>query len=401
MSEYQYYEFAAIDRPLSRAEMAELRAVSTRAVITPTGFSNHYEWGDLKADPAEWMQRYFDAFVYFAGWGTCQLSLRLPEAAFRKAELQPFAANHAGLSFKSSNAHWILHWTIDESEDYERFAEEDGGGWMRLLIPLREELLRGDLRPLYLGWLTGINTLDEDEREPEVPPGLGALSPAQQALVEFLEIDPDLLEAAAAGSAPAATTDGDETRRIAAWLETWQVQDMKGVIERIASGQGQEAERQVKSHYAAWLKAQRPPSLAAAPRRRVAELYELARAAAAVRQQREAKARAKREAEHRRQREAELRRLMNRPEAQWKLADAAARRGGASGYDEAARLLSELAEAYTLVSSREAFDRELQRFLFTHAKRAALLRRLVDAGLWSTGQRGLAIEVKGDGGRSR
>lgn len=33
MSEYQYYEFAAIDRPLTRTEMAELRAVSTRAVI--------------------------------------------------------------------------------------------------------------------------------------------------------------------------------------------------------------------------------------------------------------------------------------------------------------------------------------------------------------------------------
>lgn len=43
MSEYQYYEFAAIDRPLTRAEMAELRAVSTRAVITPSGFVNHYE----------------------------------------------------------------------------------------------------------------------------------------------------------------------------------------------------------------------------------------------------------------------------------------------------------------------------------------------------------------------
>jgi len=54
MSEYQYYEFAAIDRPLTRIEMAELRAASTRAVITPGGFSNHYEWGDLKADPAEW-----------------------------------------------------------------------------------------------------------------------------------------------------------------------------------------------------------------------------------------------------------------------------------------------------------------------------------------------------------
>jgi len=31
MSEYQYYEFLAIDRPLTADEMAELRALSTRA----------------------------------------------------------------------------------------------------------------------------------------------------------------------------------------------------------------------------------------------------------------------------------------------------------------------------------------------------------------------------------
>jgi hypothetical protein len=39
VSEYQYYEFAAIDRPLTRAEIAELRAVSACALITPSGFA--------------------------------------------------------------------------------------------------------------------------------------------------------------------------------------------------------------------------------------------------------------------------------------------------------------------------------------------------------------------------
>jgi hypothetical protein len=31
MSEYQYYEFVAIDRPISRQQQAELRNLSTRA----------------------------------------------------------------------------------------------------------------------------------------------------------------------------------------------------------------------------------------------------------------------------------------------------------------------------------------------------------------------------------
>ena len=71
MSEYQYHEFAAVDRPLADDEMAALRAMSTRATITPTGFVNHYEWGGLKADPSDWIRRYFAAFVYVADWAQC------------------------------------------------------------------------------------------------------------------------------------------------------------------------------------------------------------------------------------------------------------------------------------------------------------------------------------------
>jgi hypothetical protein len=51
MSEYQYYEFRAVDRPLSQTEQRELRAISTRAQITAAGFVIHYEWGDFKGNP--------------------------------------------------------------------------------------------------------------------------------------------------------------------------------------------------------------------------------------------------------------------------------------------------------------------------------------------------------------
>src|SRR5271165_5343054 len=59
--------------------MAALRAISTRAVITSTSFTNHYEWGDLKADPLKLLENYFDAFVYVANWGTREFHLRLPQ----------------------------------------------------------------------------------------------------------------------------------------------------------------------------------------------------------------------------------------------------------------------------------------------------------------------------------
>src|SRR2546430_11831475 len=70
VSEYQYYEFLTVDRPLTTKEMAELRSFSTRARITPTTFVNEYSWGNFKGDEEAWMERYFDAFLYVANWST-------------------------------------------------------------------------------------------------------------------------------------------------------------------------------------------------------------------------------------------------------------------------------------------------------------------------------------------
>ena len=47
MSEYQYYEFQAIDRPLTDDEQKTLRRYSGRAMITATRFVNSYSYGDF------------------------------------------------------------------------------------------------------------------------------------------------------------------------------------------------------------------------------------------------------------------------------------------------------------------------------------------------------------------
>jgi hypothetical protein len=66
MSEYQYYEFQAVDRRLTQEQMEELRAYSSRARITPSSFVNEYNWGSFKGNPDEWMEKYFNAFLYLA-----------------------------------------------------------------------------------------------------------------------------------------------------------------------------------------------------------------------------------------------------------------------------------------------------------------------------------------------
>ena len=89
---------------------------------------------------------------------------------------------------------------------------------MASLMPLRSDLLRGDLRCLYLGWLRRAQDggLDEDAMEPPVPAGLQELSGSLDALIEFLEINEDLVEVAAQASKPLAA--GPSRKELCAWI---------------------------------------------------------------------------------------------------------------------------------------------------------------------------------------
>ena len=174
MSEYQYYEFRAIDRPLTTKEMAELRSFSTRARITPTSFTNDYAWGSFKGDADVWMEKYFDAFLYLANWGTHVLKLRLPSKLLNPAKARQY------LGGESASVHEVADKVILGlvSEDEEGGEWVEGEGQLSSLISVRSELVRGDLRALYLGWLSRAQAgeLDDNDAEPPVPPGLGHLS---------------------------------------------------------------------------------------------------------------------------------------------------------------------------------------------------------------------------------
>ncbi len=199
MSEYQYYEFLAIDRPLTEEQMQELRSVSSRAEITPTHFSNEYNYGDLKADPRQLLERYFDAHVYVANWGTRRLCLKFPVDLLEIDELEPYCASEQTSLGKTGTFTVLDVWS--ETEDYEGWVE--GAGWMAALAPIREEILRGDFRGLYLVWLLAAQNeeLDAEDTEPPVPPGLAKLPAALRGLAQFLRLETHLVEAAAEVSA--------------------------------------------------------------------------------------------------------------------------------------------------------------------------------------------------------
>ena len=146
MSEYQYYEFAAVDRPLDRRQQSELRSLSTRADITATSLINTYQWGDFKGDPRRLMEQYFDAHLYLANWGTRRLMLRLPTDVLDLDAIATYCVGDTASAW-ATGQHVVLDFNCeDESEEW----DTDGYGLLAPIIGVRGELAAGDLRLLYL-----------------------------------------------------------------------------------------------------------------------------------------------------------------------------------------------------------------------------------------------------------
>jgi len=194
VSEYQYYEFRALDRRLTDSEIAQLGRLSSHAEIMPTGLIVVYDYGDFRADPCKIMDKYFDAFLYVSNWGTRRLIFRLPRRLVDLRSLKVLCHGEE-LTLKVRKHHVLIEFC---SEDEEMGGWEEGEGWMDSLVGLRDELLAGDYRSLTLALLLGIQhgEYDDDHRLPPLSPGLSDLSDSLRSLAEFLRIDYALIDAA-------------------------------------------------------------------------------------------------------------------------------------------------------------------------------------------------------------
>ncbi|TWI73039.1 hypothetical protein LZ24_01450 [Desulfobotulus alkaliphilus] len=376
MSEYQYYEFLSMDQPLTSRQMEELRQISTRAQITSVSFVNEYNWSDLKADPKKLMKNYFDAHVYFANWGTVFFMLKLPVESLKAEDLEAFAV-HDCLEVEKFQKHWLITWSFSDDENFEYSDHIFEENWMALLAPIREELLRGDLRSLYLGWLRGIYLEDAEDgqAEPMALRGLGQLTSAQQALGDFLGLDDDLVTAAGMGLPTLEREDEDEAS-LQNWVETLSEKQMRQHILLMAGGEGAKAERMLKQAYRSWLVQSQPKEKALRPRPLTAILKQLEEAKQA-RLKKEAQIKKKKADEEKRKRDTFLEKVAGDFSKVWDSAHKEAKKGYASAYDQACQHLCNLKDAYARQNKSGEFEKKLAFFRKEHGRRRALMERLI------------------------
>jgi len=373
MSEYQYYEFQAIDRPLSEADRQALRDLSTRARITATSFTNSYEWGNFKGDPAKFMERWFDLHLYIANWGSRRLMIRLPARLVDRQRLGAFLGEVDCASLRVSGENLILEIRRDEveSEDW-----DDGSGWLAALAPLRAEVLGGDLRLFYLLWLTAVKADVLEVDAPGPLPGIGPMSATLEAFAEFFGIDSDLVQAAAERSAVATANamSADAAREI---ISAMSDPDKTAMLSRLFDGD---------PHVVAELRTkvrERMPDNAGAPpvvSRTVGELRARANAIGLSRRQAAAEklaAEAKQRAEEAEKvRQARLLAIARRGESVWREVEAEIERRNTAAYDKAAGLLLDLQAIAEERGAIEAFHRRLRAVHERHARKGKFIERL-------------------------
>ncbi len=380
MSEYQYYDFRAIDRPLIKAEMAELRSLSTRAVITSTRFTNHYEWGDLKADPLKLLEKYFDAFLYVANWGTRKLYLRLPQELVDYKAFRAMLPDEAAQVRKAGNSVIVAFENESEDEDW-----DDGTGWMGSLMSLRSDLLRGDRRCLYLGWLLCVQNEEfaENGLEPPVPAGLGESSAPLHSLIEFLGIDEDLVEVAAAVSAP--LNAGPDQEKLATWIQNLPEKEKNNLLVAAVSEPDERWKNGLLRRFEQQNARRTLPVPNAIRRRTAGDLLTLAHVRAQERTRlldaKRAAEVARRKAEDEANRARYLDQLGKREEATWNQIEAHIQKRQPNEYGKAVTLLTDLRDLAVRQGRVTAFQSTLRELRQEHAAKESLLRRLTKAKL--------------------
>jgi hypothetical protein len=379
MSEFQIHEFQAIDRALSAQEQAKLRTYSSRATITPSRFAVTYSYGDFKGNAVEWMERYFDAYLYMANWGTNALMLGFPSGVLSLDLVKQYCVGESAW-VRAKGSRLILSFG-SELEDGGEWLEEESG-ILASLLPLRAELAGGDLRALYLAWLACVDVgeLEEGDTEPPCPPGLGELSPALEALAEFLRLDPDLIDAATEASPPLSPLDDGA---LEAWVSALPSNEKTTAILRLMRGEAASVQgallRAYRDSHAA-----RSSSSPVKPRT-VGDLVASAHARTEERRRRQ-EARDAREKARQAKLAAEVRErhlaaLSRRETEAWREVDVLISTKLPRKYDEAVVLLGDLRDLCTRDGRTEEATRRLAILSEAHAKKPALIKRFQKAAL--------------------
>lgn len=193
MSEFQYYEFRAIDKPLSSKARAEISSWSSRTTADAHSAIFTYSYSDFPKKVHQVVEQYFDMMLYYANWGSIQLIIKFPLDVIDFEKMNQYCVVDT-MSLSKKNDFVLLDFEFNEEEGFEDWI--DLKGYLSRLIGIREEILSGNYHSLYLGWLHSIwrardwEDFEGSDLAPEFPNTPPQLTDSLLAFIDLLGIEP-------------------------------------------------------------------------------------------------------------------------------------------------------------------------------------------------------------------
>jgi hypothetical protein len=376
MSEYQYHEWQTVDRVLSQEEQVEVENLSSHIDVSSSRAVVTYHWSDFRHNPKQVLLNYFDAYFYMANWGTLRLMFRFPKGLIDEATIAPYLLEEF-VTFETFGEYQVLGLEFDL---------EYGEGWMEAesglsgFIRMRDDLIEGDYRLLYLAWLKAMTLIGgraddyrskvfHPEHEPSVPPGLKKLSPSLMHFVEVFEIDSFQVQAAAEVSAPLSMSPQLNYRRLVACLPR---DESDAFLAALAEGKPGVASA-LRKRLSAFLPNQKNtrPEIP----RTLRQLFQRAQELEGAERDRLAE-------ESRQKHIAEMKTLAARQDEAWEEVDRLLNQGRKIGsvYDDATARLKKLEQLSEFQHTEASFRRRVQELAGNYANRPALMSRWKEQG---------------------
>ena len=371
MSEYQYYEWQAIDRVLTPEEQAAVERLSSHIDVTASQAIVEYSWSDFKHDPKQVLLEYFDAHLYLANWGSRRLIFRFPKGLLDESTIKAYCVPYH-ISFETSGNFQVLDIELDE---------EEGVDWVETnsvlstFTRLRDDLLQGDFRLLYLAWLKAI-TLDpfwdeddefEEPLEPPLPAGLNDLPPALDHFVRVFNVDPLLIKAAAETSPRIKTAPAIDYHTLVTKLSP---EECNHYLARIADGEPG-AVLALRKHLSSF---SRKVPESTRERRTIGHLFGQQEQLQLAEKQRKAEAARRSHAD-------KMQRLAKRAPQIWPKIDLLLQSYTPKNYDEVTRMLVDLKQLAEFQGTQDAFQARLEALRTRFKTRSSLMQRWDRKGL--------------------
>lgn len=207
MSSFEYYEFYSIDRELTHQERKEIDNLSSRFSPTSRKAVFSYSYSSFKHDEEKILLKYFDFFLYLSSWGTQRIMYKFPQKLVDSKEMmqydcfiEDFVTNEVKVYKKSKYVIVDIEILKEEGD----FWVEEENNISSDLIGIRENILNGDYRALFIMWLHlkktefELDRIDETMEIPKqlIPDNLGALNSSLESLVNLYGIDRDWIKGA-------------------------------------------------------------------------------------------------------------------------------------------------------------------------------------------------------------